>query len=268
MCSKIINIAILLPVIAVVFIFSSAETALGRSMDYDAFLESLSAFGLEFEEAGFYQTGSKVVYVGDERLLIYGHAVTRPDDPPATVSITWEAEVSWFNASSSLRVIYLGEDKKIIAFLNETFRTANDTIIHVTIDGVPVNFPDQTPVIVDGRTLVPVRGVFEDLGFDVSWNENTRMATLRRIVSISGDSSDVPVRFTEEIFITIGSDAFQYNSTLINTPQNHVLDVPAQIINGRTMLPIRAVLESVGYSVEWNTFTRMISITSDVDSMS
>ena len=265
MCSKIINIAIILPVIAIVFVFSPAETAFGRSLDYDTFLESLSAFGFEFEEAGFYAgSGGKIVYVGGERLIVFGH---RPEYIVA-VEITWEAEVSWLNTSSALRVIYLGEDKEIIAFLNEIFRTANDTIIHVTIDGVPVNFPDQTPVIVDGRTLVPARGVFEDLGFDVSWNENTRMATLRRIVSISGDSSDVPVQFTEEILITIGSDVFQYNSTLINTPQNHVLDVPAQVINGRTMLPIRAVLESVGYSVEWNIFTRTISITSNVDSIS
>jgi len=57
---------------------ASKHEALRRSLDYDAFLESLSVFGFEFEEAGFYQTGSKVVYIGDERLLIYGHAVTRP----------------------------------------------------------------------------------------------------------------------------------------------------------------------------------------------
>ena len=100
---------------------ASKHEALRRSLDYDAFLESLSVFGFEFEEAGFYQTGSKVVYIGDERLLIYGHAITRPYNPPATVSITWEAEVSWFNTSSALSVIYLGEDKEIIAFLNETF---------------------------------------------------------------------------------------------------------------------------------------------------
>ena len=99
----------------------SKHEALEQSLDYDAFLESLNAFGFEFEEAGFYQTGSKVVYIGDERLLIYGHVTTRPYAPPATVSITWEAEVSWFNTSSALRVIYLGEDKEIIAFLNERY---------------------------------------------------------------------------------------------------------------------------------------------------
>ena len=39
--------------------------------------------------------------------------------------------------------------------------------INVTINGQVVVFPDQRPAIVDGRTLVPVAGVFQALGFDV-----------------------------------------------------------------------------------------------------
>jgi hypothetical protein len=141
-------------------------------------------------------------------------------------------------------------------------RPREENEITVTIDGVPVNFFDQAPVIADGRTLVPVRGLFDNLGFYVRWNEDTRTVTLRRIVVIDGDSPDALVRFTEEVFITVGNDVFQYDSTLISAPVNHTLDVPAQIINGRTMLPIRAVLELMGYSVEWNAAAQTISITS------
>ena len=42
--------------------------------------------------------------------------------------------------------------------------------IRVLIDGVEAKFTDQQPVIVNGRTLVPVRGVFETLGFEVDWD--------------------------------------------------------------------------------------------------
>jgi len=42
--------------------------------------------------------------------------------------------------------------------------------ITVTIDGQQVQFQNTQPQIVDGRTLVPARGVFEHLGFDVQWN--------------------------------------------------------------------------------------------------
>ena len=104
--------------------------------------------------------------------------------------------------------------------------------VSVTIDGRQVNFTDQGPTIVDGRTLVPVRGVFEELGFEVDWEQDTETARLTR----SG----------HEVVLTIGSANF------ITNGESHTLDVPAQIIGGRTMLPIRAVLESVGYSVDWD----------------
>jgi len=112
--------------------------------------------------------------------------------------------------------------------------------ILVTINGSQVNFSDQGPTIVDGRTLVPVRGVFEELGFEVNWEQDTQTAKLTR----NG----------YEVTLTIGSASFTTNG------ESHTLDVPAQIIGGRTMLPIRAVLESVGYSVNWIEATNTVSI--------
>ena len=115
-----------------------------------------------------------------------------------------------------------------------------DDGVSVIIDGRYVVFDGQSPVIVDGRTLVPVRGVFEQLGFYVEWDAEARQATLT--------SDDYTV------VITIGSETFTTNDA------NHTLDVPAQIIGGRTMLPIRAVLESVGYYLGWDGGTRTVRI--------
>ena len=114
------------------------------------------------------------------------------------------------------------------------------THISVTIDNNPVAFADQAPAIIDNRTLVPVRGVFEALGFEVGWNPDAQQVTLTR----SGDT----------VVITVGSDIFTANGA------THTLDVPAQIINNRTMLPIRAVVESVGYNVDWDAVTRTVII--------
>ena len=110
----------------------------------------------------------------------------------------------------------------------------------VTVNGQHINFTDQPPTIVDGRTLVPVRGVFEALGFNVSWNEQLQQVTLSRA--------------DDTIVITIGSAAFTANGV------SNTLDVPAQIIGGRTMLPIRAVLESMGYYVDWDGATATVVI--------
>jgi len=121
--------------------------------------------------------------------------------------------------------------------------SANAGEIRVTIDGQPVTFADQGPVIRDGRTLVPVRGVFEHLGFIVSWDGDARAAILTR-------SNDV-------IVITIDSATFTTNGT------SYALDVPAQIINGSTMVPIRLPLESVGYGLDWDGANNTVVITSD-----
>jgi hypothetical protein len=115
--------------------------------------------------------------------------------------------------------------------------------IDVLIDGEYVNFMGQGPVIVDERTLVPVRGVFEELDFVVGWDENLRQATLTRGNNV--------------IVITVDSDIFTTNGVSLT------LDVPAQIIGGRTLLPIRAVLASVGYYVFWDAPTNTVEIYSE-----
>jgi len=120
---------------------------------------------------------------------------------------------------------------------------ANDNI-RVTIDGQEIIFEDQAPVIVDSRTLVPVRGVFEALGFVPDWDRDSQTATLTRDDYV--------------VIITVGSDVFTTNGV------RYKLDVPAQLIGGRTMLPIRAVLESVGYELDWDSRTRTVVITSGV----
>jgi len=112
--------------------------------------------------------------------------------------------------------------------------------INVTINSEIVDFGNTSPIIVDGRTLVPLRAVFEALGFEVDWMPETSTATL-----INDD-------FT--VSITVGSDIFTINEN------EFTLDVAAQIINGSTMLPIRAVIESVGYHVRWNAEANTVVI--------
>jgi hypothetical protein len=121
-----------------------------------------------------------------------------------------------------------------------------DEKISVVVNGVPVDFSDQAPVIVNGRTLVPVRGVFEALGWRVDWLEDRFMARLQK----DGNT----------IQIIVGSDTFGLLSPDSNGHYAIILlDVPAQIINGRVMIPVRAVLESVGYNAEWKAQTVFIS---------
>ena len=104
--------------------------------------------------------------------------------------------------------------------------------ITVNLDGKNVDFPNQQPVIQDGRTLIPLRGVFDSLGYDITWAGDTKTVTL------SKDS--------ELLIIVIGNKTYFHNGVEYDT------DVPAQIINGSTMLPLRAIAEAAGLTVAWD----------------
>ena len=121
--------------------------------------------------------------------------------------------------------------------------------IRVIAHGQEVSFSDQRPIIVDGRTLVPIRDVFEVMGFVVDWEDDTSIATLsNRWVDIV-----IPVGQPN---ITLITDA----NTDTHTETVFAPEVPAQIINDRVMLPLRAILESVGYGVAWDESTNTIVI--------
>jgi len=119
---------------------------------------------------------------------------------------------------------------------------ASDTIT-VTIDGVAVDFEDQEPIMAEGgRVLVPVRFVFMDLGFDVDWSRSTRTATLTR------DDFTVVIVIGETTF-TINDESFE-------------LDVPAQLIDGRTMVPLGPILREMGYDLSWSRSAQLVTIVS------
>ena len=116
----------------------------------------------------------------------------------------------------------------------------NSALITVKINGQLVNF-DQPPIIIDGRTLVPLRAIFEALGATVDWNGNTQTVTSKK-----GSTS---------ISLSIDSNSMYKNGKSVT------LDVPAQLINDRTLVPARAVAEAFGCDVDWDDTTKTITIT-------
>ncbi|MDO5398504.1 MAG: copper amine oxidase N-terminal domain-containing protein [bacterium] len=120
--------------------------------------------------------------------------------------------------------------------------------ISVTLNGKALVFDDVPPQIIDGRTLVPLRAIFEALGADVDWNGETRTVTAQRDDTM--------------ISMTIGSNVMTINSRSVT------LDVPPQIIDNRTLVPARAAAEGFGADVVWNESERTVIITTDNTSVS
>ena len=91
---------------------------------------------------------------------------------------------------------------------------------------------DTPPQIVDGRTLVPLRAIFEHLDATVEWDGATRSVTAFR------DDTTVYIQIDNRVATVNGQDVY--------------LDVPARIINSRTMVPARFVSEALGCAVTWH----------------
>lgn len=99
---------------------------------------------------------------------------------------------------------------------------------------------EEPAVIVEGRTLIPVKFIFEPLGLDVTWNGETRTAT--------GSKEGLKIE------MDIDSTTAYVNGQAVE------LDVAATIINDRTYVPLRFVAESTGAIVTWHGETRHIGI--------
>ncbi|MDP2857301.1 MAG: copper amine oxidase N-terminal domain-containing protein [Bacillota bacterium] len=113
--------------------------------------------------------------------------------------------------------------------------------VRVVVDGQLMRF-DQSPIVAGGRVLVPLRGVFEYLGATVLWNPATNVVTAQR-----GDT---------QVQLAIGSRQATVDGRVV------FLDVPATIVGGRTLVPLRFVSEAMGAQVDWDNATRVVTITS------
>ncbi|MDR0859293.1 MAG: leucine-rich repeat protein [Oscillospiraceae bacterium] len=117
-----------------------------------------------------------------------------------------------------------------------------DTLINVTYNGKRVSFGTygQNPISENGRTLVPLRSIFEAMGASVDWDQDSQTVTAKL-----GSTT---------VKLQIGS------STLYRNGEAVTLDVPAKAISGRTLVPVRAVAESFGAAVEWNQAGAVVQI--------
>jgi hypothetical protein len=106
---------------------------------------------------------------------------------------------------------------------------------YVEFNGEILGF-DTPPVIEDGRTLVPMRFLFEKMGETVDWEQTTQTAT-------------VNAQDGGTISFSIDDNTARVNNT------TQTMEVPARLINSKTMVPLRFLSENLGYTVDWNEET-------------
>lgn len=136
-------------------------------------------------------------------------------------------------------------NKKLLSALcaaSMTFAVASPAMaddITVLLYGNAIEF-DVAPIIENDRTLVPLRAIFEALGAQVEWDGENET-----VISAKGNNICV---------LQIGGKMF------VNGVEKE-LDVPAKIVEDRTLVPLRAVSEAYECKVDWNGDTRTVTIT-------
>ena len=134
----------------------------------------------------------------------------------------------------------------MVSIVSGIIPVSGNANVTVTVDGKKVIFPDAKPFIDEnGRTLIPVRFVTEDLGANVEWNAESRE------VYITKDGVSIMIRIGEERILANGS--------------TKIMDTKAIIRYDRTYVPIRYVAEELGATVGWDAGTRTVIITTVKD---
>lgn len=126
----------------------------------------------------------------------------------------------------------------VIAFSITTSYAEGD--IKVVIDGHTLVF-DVSPMTIQNRTMVPVRKIFESVGAMVDWDEANETITSTKNDQI--------------IVMTIDSTEATVNGAPVT------LDVPATVIDNRTLVPLRFISESLGLKVDWIEDSQLVQIT-------
>jgi len=158
---------------------------------------------------------------------------------PASLNIQY---ISPFNEGSAL-LIASGKEGTAVGLVKRPENIEekkNGRLIKVFIDGKQLDFTDTDPVIENSRTMVPMRAIFEILGAELSWDEKSH--------TVSGTKEGITVT------LKIGEGKGYINGKAAP------LDVPAQLVNARTLVPVRFIAESFNAEVMWDEATRTISI--------
>lgn len=129
--------------------------------------------------------------------------------------------------------------KLLCSFIAITLFISNAFAVELYVNGNKLQ-TDVSPTIINGRTLVPLRSIFEALGANVYWDNSTQTATATK-------------NYTT-VKVTINNTTAYVNNV------SNTLDVPAQIINSRTMVPARFVSEALHARVLWDSTTQTVYI--------
>lgn len=186
-------------------------------------------------EFSFTGDGSYEITVADLEAGTW--SVTKDGTKIADAVVTQEGGVAVFNGDAGTYLLSYENANSVRESVEGTKKESEGILVKVNNRFI---YSDVEPVTVNDRTLIPMRAIFEKLGVDVTWDEATATATA--------------VQNGQTVKITENSKTAYING------QPTELDVPAMILNGRFVVPVRFVSESFGATVEWQEYGKIVRV--------
>ncbi|MGF7186530.1 hypothetical protein GGQ84_002647 [Desulfitispora alkaliphila] len=135
------------------------------------------------------------------------------------------------NVKPQTNIIMPTSDITADQYQKQNQQSKQDNLVNLVINEETVDF-DVPAQMLNGRTMVPLRGIFELYGAEVDWDSSTN--TIKA------------VKENTTIILQVNNKEGLVNNKKIE------LDVPAQIVDGRTLVPLRFISESMGLNVKWD----------------
>lgn len=166
--------------------------------------------------------------------------------------------------------------KKIILFLSVvaialSLNTYASQKTYLVVNGEHIK-TDVDPFIENGRTLVPIRFISENLDCTVDWNQEEKVVTVtannpktykvKLIVDANGETKGQTEEVDRDVMkmeLTAGSDVAKLYDKDDKVTEKK-LDVAAKIVKGRTFVPVRFITETMGVAVDWDKENRVVLI--------
>lgn len=142
--------------------------------------------------------------------------------------------VIWLNVMDAHLKVKINKKEYMVKFIDKPVLRGN-----IFANGTKIEF-DTSPLLINDRTMVPARAVFESLGYSVDWNDETHT------VLIHGQDCDMKVFQDKNVFEKNGMYLYS--------------DTSALNFEDRIYLPLRAVTESIGCRVNYDDITGDILI--------
>lgn len=138
-------------------------------------------------------------------------------------------------AGATMRVKTNGSNRKV-------------SVANVKVNGFDL-YSEYKPYVDNGRTFVPIRELTELMGANVKWNQKTKS------VSISMMDKDVKLKINSPVVYVNGKKMRIDEASVPKLTQ-----YTAQNNDCKTMVPLRFLSESLGFSVDWDQSKRLAKI--------